>query len=288
MLDQIKNWLKDQGFPLEMQTASEFRKAGFEVTQSNLYTDLDTKKSREIDVFANDREYLGVTKIAFLVECKSTKKPWVLLADPEVLTGHLRARSFAFLDQNAVKAMLDQPIFKSLMKNCPWFRKEGELAGYSLRTAFSDSDVAYEAASSVAKASLDFVNRAKNYQQCVAFPVIVITSPLVRCWLDEEGEIQAEEISQGEVFFKYDLANPWSCIKIVTLAALPEFTRQAAKVAAIVRWHLLDSEKELWETKFSNPRGDHWREVVEERLKEHGVTIEQVTESDFPVPDFSE
>src|ERR1035437_4845561 len=138
MIDQIKNWLKDQGFPLEMQTASAFRKAGFEVTQSNLYTDLDTKKPREIDVFAADKDYVGVTQIAFIVECKSSKKPWLLLTDPEALTGHNRVRSFAFVNQNAIKAMIEDPVFDSLMEQCPWFRKENELAGYSLRSTFSD------------------------------------------------------------------------------------------------------------------------------------------------------
>jgi hypothetical protein len=252
MIEQIKTWLKEQGFPLEMQTATAFRRAGFEVTQANLFKDLDTGKSREIDVFAEHRDYVGVTQIAFVVECKSSKKPWLLLCDPEVLTGHNRVQSFAFVNQNALKAMLDAPVFDSLMEECTWFRKD-ELTGYSLRTAFSDNDIAYEAASSVAKASLAFVNSGKNYQQRVAFPVIVISSPLVRCQLDEEGNIQAEEITQGEVFFKYDLTNPWSCVRVVTLAALQEFACHAAVVAASLRAQLFGSEEKLWEAHFSSP-----------------------------------
>jgi len=283
MIDQVKNWLKDQGFPLEMQTAAAFRKAGFEVTQSNLYSDLDTKKPREIDVFAADKDYVGVTQIAFIVECKSSKKPWLLLTDPEALTGHNRVRSFAFVSQNAITAMIEDPVFDSLMEQCPWFRKENQLAGYSLRSAFSDNDIAYDAASCAAKASLDFVNGAKDYQQRVAFPVIVIASPLVRCWLDEKGEIQAEEIPQGEVFFKYDLTNPWSCIRVVTLAALPEFAHQAAQVAAFLRNQLLESEEKLWEAQFSSPHPRSARQLVEKRLKQFDGTNEGDAKSDLPV-----
>lgn len=262
-----------------MQTASAFRKAGFEVTQSSLYTDPDTKKPREIDVFATDKDYIGVTKIAFMVECKSSKKPWLLLTDPEVLIGHNRVRSFAFVNQNAIKAMIEDVVFHSLMEQCPWFRKDDKLAGYSLRSAFSDKDIAYDAASSVAKASLDLVNSAKKYQQRIAFPVIVIASPLVRCWLDEQGEIQAEEITQGEVLFKYDLTNPWSCIRVVTLAALPEFARQAAQVAAFLRAQSLDSEEKLWEAEFSSSYPHAVRMLSENQHKQSDGTNEDAVES---------
>ena len=218
MIDQVKRWLEEQGFPLEMQSASEFRKAGFEVTQANLYSDIETGKSRHIDVFAAFKDYIGVTRIAFVVECKASKKPWLLLSDPEVLTGYHRAHSFAVADKNAFKAMTEDPVFSALMEHCPWFRKD-QLTGYSLRNAFSEKDIAFEATTSVAKASLAFVKGAKEYQQRVAFPVIVISSPLVRCFLDDTGQIQAKEIRHGEVFFRLDLENPWSCIKVVTLPA---------------------------------------------------------------------
>jgi hypothetical protein len=265
MIEQVRKWLNEQGYPLEMRTASALRKAGFEVTQSSLYTDQETGKVREIDVLALDPDYVGVTRIAFFVECKSSKKPWVLLCDPEVLTGHNRVYSFAAVNKNAIRAMCAEPVFKALMDGCPWFRKD-ELTGYSLRSAFSDNDIAYEATIGVAKASMDFVNSAQDYQQSVAFPIIVIASPLIRCALDKDGEIQLAEVTQGEVFFKNDLANPFrTCVRVVTLAGLPNFAREAWQVAGYVRSQLVDAEAKLWEDKFASPYPAELKRLVVEQ-----------------------
>ena len=61
-----------------MKTAAAFRHAGFEVRQCSHYVDPDTGKSREIDVLARDPDFLGIVDIQFAVECKASKKPWVL------------------------------------------------------------------------------------------------------------------------------------------------------------------------------------------------------------------
>ena len=263
MLDQVRKWVGEQGFPLEMRTASAFREAGFEVTLSELYTDADTGKPREIDVLAYYPDYVGVTRIAFIVECKSSKRPWLLLCDPKVLVGHNRVHSFAAVNQNAVKALVEGPVLNSLMNECPWFRKE-ELTAYSLRNAFSDKDVAYEATLSVAKASMDFTRSAKDYQQFVSFPVIVVDSPIIRCSLDDNGQIQCEEIARGEVFFKYDLEKPFrTCIAVVRLEKLAEYAHQAWQVARCIRGKLLGAEAKLWQCKFSSPYPDDLMRLVE-------------------------
>jgi len=276
MIEQVKNWLNEQGYPLEMRTASALRKVGFEVTQSALYTDQETSKAREIDVLAVYPDYVGVTRIAFFVECKSPKKPWVLLCNPEVLSGHSRVHSFAAVNKNAVEAMVAEPVFKAFMDGCPWFRKD-KLTGYALRGAFTDTDVAYGATIGAAKASMDFVDSAKDYQQSLAFPIIVIASPLVRCVLDKDGELQLEEVTQGEVFLKYDLADQFrSCVRVVTLEGLPDFAREAWQVAGFVRSQLAEAEAKLWEEKFASPYPVDLRRLVD---IEHRQTSDE-TESE--------
>jgi hypothetical protein len=265
MIDQIKKWLSEQGFPLEMRTASEFREAGFEVTLSGLYTDQDTGKPREIDVVALDFDYVGVTRIAFIVECKSSKKPWLLLCDPDVLIGQNRVHSFAAVSKNAASAMVEEKVFEALLDECPWF-SEKEPTGYSFRCAFSEKDTGFEATSGVAKATVDFVNSAKDYQQCVGFPVIVIDSPLVRCMLDKNGEIHCEEVTEGKVFFKYGLEQPFrTCIRIVSLAHLAKFVDQAWEVAGLLRFQLLDAEVRLWQDRFNSAYPAAAREAVARR-----------------------
>ena len=47
---RVADWLKTQGYPLEMRVASALREVGFDVSQSEYYNDPDTQTSREIDV----------------------------------------------------------------------------------------------------------------------------------------------------------------------------------------------------------------------------------------------
>jgi hypothetical protein len=85
LLDEAKKWLTQQGFPLEMRTAKAFRNAGFDVQQAQLYADDETKKWREIDLIALSPDYVGLTQIAFTIECKSSKNPWILFSSGEQL-----------------------------------------------------------------------------------------------------------------------------------------------------------------------------------------------------------
>jgi hypothetical protein len=95
MIPKIKDWLEKQGFLLEMTTAAAFPQAGFEVRQCSHYVDPDNGKSREIDVSARDPDFLGIVDIQFAVECKASKKPWVLLCSSQTLSGYNRLFAFA-------------------------------------------------------------------------------------------------------------------------------------------------------------------------------------------------
>src|SRR5687767_1963194 len=88
MKSAVLDWLEKQGYPLEMHVAEEFRKAGFEVTQSEFYLDPDTNQPREVDVLATN--YVEITptervvRIRFVIECKRSRdKPWVMFVPPD-------------------------------------------------------------------------------------------------------------------------------------------------------------------------------------------------------------
>ena len=86
MLDnKVLEWIKKTGFPLEMQAASAFRAAGFEVRQSYTYPDPQSDKGREIDVLAQDPDWIGVIEVSFVLECKASSKPWVVLTSEDAL-----------------------------------------------------------------------------------------------------------------------------------------------------------------------------------------------------------
>lgn len=249
LLTAVRSWLNEQGFPLEMKTASAFRAAGFEVRQSSYYVDQETGKSREIDVLATDPDpyMIGATRIVFVIECKSSKKPWLLLQSPDTLVGFLRYAAFGVLSQTALKAFLQH---HEWIDTLPWLKKP-LLAGYSLRQALGDKDVAYSASITVAKACRDLVNPEEKGlpRFTLAFPIIVVDSPLISCTLQKNGGLKLEEIDSGEFLFLTAFPDHFgSCIRVVTENALSAFAREAKRAATKFRRALTPLEKQLFET----------------------------------------
>ena len=261
MIPNVKEWLEKQGFLLEMKTAAAFREAGFEVRQSSQYLDPDSGKSREIDVLARDPDFLGVVDIQFAVECKASKKPWVLLCSSQTLSGYNRLFAFAPMSDDCRHVFADRLV--ELLDKIPWLKKD-LFAGYSFRQAHADpsSDPAYSAAMSAAKAS-DYLVREipaqYNPPYSLAFPVIVVDSPLLQCSLAQDGSIVLEEVPQGEFLFFAALPRQFgSCIRIVTADYLSEFAIEAKQVATRIRNELKNEEtkvRESWRERFSDKAG---------------------------------
>jgi hypothetical protein len=237
MIEQLRTWLNTQGSPLEMRTAAAFRADGFEVTQSTHFTDSETQKSRELDVFARDIDpsHQGILDINFVIECKASAKPWVLLCSPDTMVGYNRFFSFAVSSESA-RHLLDKH-FSELMEKLPWFSKQG-LVGYSVRQAYSDNDVAFAATLAIAKAAVS-VRRAveERYKKFIfTFPVIVIDAPLFLCSLETDGNLKLEEVDEGEVLFLPAVPETLqTCIRIVTAKRLPLFVAEAKRMAEQLR-----------------------------------------------------
>ena len=71
---KISDWLKTQGYPLEMHVASALRNTGFDVQIAHYYSDPENGTIREIDVVASYPEYTGALDVSFVIECKVSKK----------------------------------------------------------------------------------------------------------------------------------------------------------------------------------------------------------------------
>ena len=158
LLPQVQSWLEKQGFSLEMRAASAFRSAGFEVRQSSYYIDAENSKPREMDVIASYPDVMGVIRIALIIECKSSSKPWVLLCSSDTLTGYNIVSSYAAISDEARRIL-------------PWLRKN-DLTGYSVRQAFSDIDNAYAATLNVAKAVTLFSARTSRHRRSIKRSVL--------------------------------------------------------------------------------------------------------------------
>jgi hypothetical protein len=228
MITEVRNWLGEQGFTLEMRTAAAFRAEGFEVRQSSHYIDSESGKGREIDVIAHDPDSIGIIDIIFVVECKSSKKPWAMLCSPDTLVGYNRYHAFGVLSKKAIEALVTREV--ELFERWPWLKKDG-VAAYSVRQVFSDSDAAYAAAVTVAKASDSWIRQpdsAYSTPYVFAFPILVVNSPILQCTLAEDGQIEVAEVSEGEWLFFAKLPE-WfgTCIRVVSLEHLPTFVREA-------------------------------------------------------------
>jgi hypothetical protein len=250
MTENVRQWLEGEGFPLEMRVAAAFRKTGFDVRQSSLYTDPESAKNREIDVIATDPDHIGIVEIHFVVECKSSKKPWVLLTSEDVLSNYNRLFALGVLSKDVLKSFAHRT--GELMETLPWLRKSSR-SGYALRHAFSGShDFAYSAAMSVAKACDSLVRQpdARYIAPFIlAFPVIVIDTPLFECTLKSNGQIQLDEVSQGEFLFVARLPSRFgACIRVITDGNVQTFAQEARKAAEQFRAALKPEEDRIMET----------------------------------------
>jgi hypothetical protein len=148
-------WLRGQGYPLEMVVAGTFKDAGFDVTQSEYYEELETHKFREIDVAARWMERVKaqidapgglLICLSVLIECKaSADKPWVLFASSTKPLADARARPSTETGNLLIKGFRDLWDGTLLEHEIRW-------PAYGVTQAFTTgSDAAYTACHAAVK-----------------------------------------------------------------------------------------------------------------------------------------
>jgi hypothetical protein len=91
-----------------MEAAAAFRRAGFEVKQSVTYPDPQSDKAREIDVLATQPDIVGVIDVSFVVECKASHNPWIVLMSEDALANYNRLFAFAVTSRAARGILADR------------------------------------------------------------------------------------------------------------------------------------------------------------------------------------
>ena len=268
-IEEAKNWLKKQGFPLEMLVAAAFRKQHFDVFQSIYYLDPQEHQDRELDLLVSDPDHVGVVRIEMTIECKSSQKPWVILAGQGMITQN-RLFLYAVMRENT-RHYFAEAIFGDLIAGADgkttlsgferyhWLRKDCTI-GYGLRQTFSGNDPAYTALMSATKAAHHFtLNRSEapgDPVHALCFPVVVIDAPLLVCELGTDGEVALSEVEQGEVQFPVHLPNRnLACVRVVTLKGLDRFVSEARKEIDLLREDFASEEdRHLGEQLTSEPK----------------------------------
>ena len=247
-IDGVRKWLNTQGFPLEMRTADQFIKAGFNTVQSHYY-EVDGEV-HEIDLRAQcawtDDNCVFIS-VVFVVECKSsinTARPWVIFTSSRGSNG-----PFTLCARDATtygRRLLSNLAFRwEEMRKLPILLLP-ERIGFGLSVSHGDgtdkNDVAFHAVKSVRRAAKaiwtcnDFHHELLDAK--IVFPVIVTGQPLYECYL-KDSEIVLEKVDTGVL--SRQAGGRTELIHIVSESALPKFVSDAYQSATT----LLDQYKEL-------------------------------------------
>lgn len=240
---RVLNWLKDQGYPLEMEVASMAKSAGFEVSQSDYYLDPDGGEPREIDLVLSVQNLKGNFNLSYnlFVECKSSRdKPWLLFSTPNELGEALTKENgfafiqlqSAFISSDLADTLLLRSTFNGNISNLYPRLNTEPLLGYGITQAFAQAgDAPFKAMMSAAKAALSHTKRfgmlGLGLSTPIIFstPVIVIDVPLFAVsFSSETNELQIKEIRRGNLFWKHVVGGRSRIgVYIVTKPELPAF-----------------------------------------------------------------
>lgn len=206
MKDKIKNWLSEQGYPLEFRVANYLRKNGFNTIQSDYYQDSNTRQNREIDVVAykqiNTPKLL--IRITLVVECKSGRnKPWLLFSSPfNTLTG---GRNVILNPSTSIgRIILYETEIYSRFKNLDIFTMDDKTS-FGITQCFTNGkDIPYNALTSLAKATASIIDKESNTTDInicdIFFPFLVIEAPLYESFYKEDIEI--EKVESGTITWR--------------------------------------------------------------------------------------
>ena len=258
VISSISAWLAEQGYPLEMRVAHAFQDESFLVTQSDYYT-TDDGRPREIDVVARvlgnykcgEKHSDGLVQFQLCVvcECKSgpkAKKPWVVFSRP---TQDWLVKSTAITERMAsvsARLILAKAASDPRIQELDLF-KIGERCGYALSQAHSnkgDQADGYDpgfgtliALVNAAKGKSESIYEPPMYLSRVTLPLLVVSTPLVECWLDDAGGMQLAERDMMVLAWNRSMVddNLATLIHVIHERALPRYVQ-----------HVRDAFEALW------------------------------------------
>lgn len=257
MEEKVLGWLAKQGFPLEMRLAQKLFERKFRVTQSDYYSDLETGTAREIDLIGRLYEYYepsgkpGIAEVELFcaVECKSAGSPWIVFKQT-------KARDWSMYP--AISSVSGEQLLRSSREPLKVSAIESWSAdaGHGVREAFSENDRAFAAVMSALKAAESTVSSEaatqlafqKQYPEdcnvyaALAFPVVVISSPLFEYLLKPDGTPVLRRVKVSSIVSRYprriENSGKGALVYIVTEEAWPQFIDGAIEYLRIAKQSL--------------------------------------------------
>ena len=247
---QILDWVKKQGYPLEMAVADVFRDAGFDISLSDWYKDFETGEQREIDVTAsywvmnNDPTSSHIPaslQICWSIECKlSRDKPWLVFISEAGKQSYFPP--FSIASSAGCRGILFRIWQRTLFQEKCLPLLSPKQLGHGVTQAFTTGyDIAYKAIMSSVKASVGQINlvdglsKITNLEEpnfwCIAFPTVVIDGKLFECHISKDEAICLDEVEMSTVLWKSPTpVSASSNVYIVTKPAIDKFALQAKEM----------------------------------------------------------
>ena len=258
----IKKWVLKNGYPFEMEVARSFKNHGFNVSQSILYKDLQTKKYREIDIIAHTNQVIDNVwyNLTYVVECKkTTDKPWVVFKNKDLF--NLQSERYRnYGSRNA------QVLFSKIKKNLTSNNNLEFIfplisnSGYNVVTAFNNSkDLAYSATTNLLNSCEYLVDRSNSSKLkfCNMYiPIIAIEGELYESFLNIDGEIIIDKVDNSTIVNTKSFDdNNSSLITIIASNGLNSFIN---KLKSNNDFFFKSFVKEMNEVSQSDPINKNW------------------------------
>jgi len=235
---QVKKWLLEQGYPLEMATGREFEKAGFWVSQGEYYKDPETNKPREVDIIAGITETPSSKsfriKLLFVVECKSSKKdkPWVLFSRGKAPYWPLSALPSS--DNKATNLLSNLSRVDGIPET--GFLRGPKRTAYGGTLAFKESnqDPVYNSFLSISQA-MRHVEKVELLPPVIAKAdkielragLIVVKGSVFDAHLSDNGELEVQKIGFGRLRWKREGLGEGVNIDVVSMDHLRAYLKSA-------------------------------------------------------------
>ncbi|MBI5825313.1 MAG: hypothetical protein HZB18_14890 [Chloroflexi bacterium] len=234
---QVKKWVEEQGYSLEMRVAKKFQENGFDVSQFDHFVDQESRSVRPVDVVASLSRDIGNSRIVvkLFVECKysAKDKPWVIIVTSDkfdkfsFFSRILRGRHPSnWLDIESLQGRIVAKIIQAIDSNSDLDLFSIKNPGYVVAESFaSQKDHAYEAIVQIGKSvEAHDIEIEETYKQTtqifdhsndlnisselglffsIAIPIVVINGQLFESYLGINNEIEASEIQNGTVLVPY-------------------------------------------------------------------------------------
>lgn len=245
MKEQIAEWLRQQGYPMELSVGRLLRDQGWHVEHSPWYTDPESGKSREVDIqatiYAGDGERRRWISVGLVIECKqTTSKPWVVFTAPRDTTA-LQGMNSIVADDFSRDLLYSVPPEVGLAS----FLRPSNTIGHAAVRAFADpkngdptgpysalrSAVNAAAAIGVTNEEISLNGAPQTMMAHLLLPTVVIDGPLFSYSIEENDDESLAEMPWIQTSIASPVDGSMAIVTIVNRSSLSEYVAELTPAA---------------------------------------------------------